>query len=647
MNVSDFSAKVNSERDKYNKAATRLREDYKSNAENQASAHELKQEKQADNYVKNTREQEDTLNKLSDHFVEKTRDGIKDRQERYNNELGVRRNAFEEENRRLRNNMSEKLDTLRSEYNKNMYEKEKNQEGIVSDLKDRYRKGDLKRKGEFDASMNEVQNKSKQTFKDYTEAEAAEKNAMIAGYRDEIQNTIVDNNQKSNQKSNKHQETLEQLRKSFDNEKESLHAYQQGTNEQLRFESKENMNQMRDNFESLTDNLTTRNNHDKKKLINDNKKSLLDLETQFEKDRHDLNRKTNSMALAASSTDSGRAELNRLKNNQMSQMQHLRQAMSDQKAIDQLSKEQVEETSREALNSQKVAALEAKDNYENDFSNSVRQLQNENRRGKVDLIEQYSKQLQNHDLNANDMLVSERNYGNKRLEGQRKEFANSINQMTEKNIEASDELRGDFARSTKNLIETNRREKYNEAEELKDQFFTKLNTNTKSFEQKIEERDKDINSLAKFYDNKLNVLGRKSAKELENQRILSEERHIADQRNFKREMDTREELNQEEMKNLKESFAKNLNKVRTEQDNRTNRLVNDYEELLVLQQQQNDKTLGLKMAEARDNYDKLLKQSELQREAVKSQYESRMEKMRAVNTQSVDLASRAMAKKAT
>lgn len=645
MNVSDYASRINAEREKYNKAQTRLREDYKQTTENQNNTHELKEEKQAENYNRITREQEENINKLSNQYNEKTKDEIKNRQEKFNGELGVRRVAFEEENRRLRNNLSEKLSTLKSEYDKNIYENDKNKDEIIADIKSRFGKSDLGRKKEFDESLKDIQGKSRETFKNYVESEKLAKRNMIEDHSDEVQKTIVDNNLEKNRISNRNQETIEQLRKVFGSEKETMSEYHDGVTAQIRAENKENLGQIRDNFQTLTDNLTRKNDHDQAQLLNESKSNLRAQELKFDKDRHALNRKTNAIVESGDSGDSSKSEVNRLKNAQEARIDKLKQNMADQRAFDQLSKEKAAEMSREVIRGQNLASLEIRDNLEKEHNDYNREVVGGIRKQKDQVIEQYTKLIHDQDEKSTEALIKERNHGKKILENQRNEFAKSINAMTEKNILASEETREDYAKNSKSLIENSRRQNYNDSEEMKSQFNTKLIKTAQSYEQRIEGQNKDIENLTKFYENKINVMGKKSAKELETTRIYAEQRRIEDERTYKREMELREELNRQEIVNMKERFARNLDKTKADYDSKMSRLVNEYEDLLALQQQQNDKESGIKLAEARDNYEKLVKQTELQREGMKSQYEARMEKMRLTNAQNLEELARGQTKR--
>lgn len=636
MNVSDYTSKLNGARDQYNKASTRLREDYKNTLENQSKVHELKEEKQAENYKVATREQEENIGKISDSYVNQTREEIKKRQNRFNNDLGAKREAYEAENKRLRENMTSNLDLLKGEYDKNIYEREKNHAEIVSDIKNRYAKSDSIMRDQFNTSSKDLQKKSKETLDNYIDAETLEKKNMINEHRREVQKNLVDNNIEQNRVSNKHQKSVEQLRNVFEIEKQSMKDYHDGSQQQIRNQHKEDSDLVRNNFESLAEGLTKKNEYEKDKLIKGSKNNLEQLEKQFNKDRHELNRKSNAIISTLAGNDSGKVENNRLENAHNAMVTKLKQSMADQKETDYESKLNMDEMNRESLRAQSSASLDVRDKLEKENNDFNREVIGSIRKQKDDAIFQYSKQLQDLDKITKEQLIREKNYSNKILENQRSEFAKNINQISEKNLIASDEMRDNNARATRDLVENNRRIAYLEKENIKEEMSSKINKTEQRYEQQLEEKNKNLQNLSNFYENKIQILAKKSAKEMETQRIYEEERRLQDQRAYKKEMEARDEITRQEMINQREFFGKTLDKTKLDGDIRLSRLTSKYEDLLIDQQKNNDRELTLKMNEARENYQNLFKKSEIEKAGIRNQYEMKIDKIKATNLQQME-----------
>lgn len=645
MNVGDYTAKVNAARDRYNDAATKLRDEYKNNTEKQDQMHELREKKQADNYDKSIQEKEKDVQRLNQQYSQKTQDELNKRREQFQKEVGIRREAFEDENRRLRTDLSERLEGIKEEYDQMTRDKDKTTNEMLADMARRHHRSETMRSQEYNKQIESLNQRSKDSLNELAESEAQDKRDLLEAHRKEVQDKILNHTLSTNRINTKHQEMIEQIRSVHDSEKQSMNDYHDGLVDNIRNQNKKEADEMRQNFENLTSSIQDRGKREQDKLIYDNKQTIKDMEQQFDKDYHALNRKTNAVINSTGHGDSAKTELLRERAANEKRVEALKSNIEEMREQDRLGREKADQMHKESMRAQNLAALAIRDKLEKENNDYNREVVGKTRMEKDDAIEQYTKQLYDLRKDTEAQIIHESNQSKKLLENQRAEFARSVNQMTEKNLLESEETRQAHSQATKDLIETNRLHNFNEKEDLKEQYTDKIDRLTMSHDQVLEQRNKEIKSLKEYYENKVALISKKSADEIKKQKEFEEQRRVEDQRSTRREMEHRESAHNAEVKKIRDGFAITLDKTKSEYDSQMARMMREYEDKLIFQQQEHERDMNLKLGEARENYEKLAVQSQMQLETQRSQYESKIDKMRLTNNQNLEMISRRQTQK--
>ena len=200
--------------------------------------------------------------------------------------------------------------------------------------------------------------------------------------------------------------------------------------------------------------------------------------------------------------------------------------------------------------------------------------------------------------------------------------------MQQKNDDLLTDLQDKTRRDNSAFIENTRKKTHFEKEDLKHDLREHFSRKEDSLNKRLDSSIKQNMSITDRFENKLENVKKKSAEEIQNIRLLTDERRQADRRTFRREFGDSNKQKQLELAKLKGSFERQLSKSKLENDKQNTKLIRKYESQLSNERKDHQRTMVKKLEIARTDYQRLYSHSELEKETLRNQFEIQMANLR-------------------
>jgi hypothetical protein len=197
-------------------------------------------------------------------------------------------------------------------------------------------------------------------------------------------------------------------------------------------------------------------------------------------------------------------------------------------------------------------------------------------------------------------------------------------------------LKDDFAKNKTKMQVKNELEFSEEKRLLRDKLEQSLSQKDSINQQQIEDIKKEKNRIAESYEGKLERLVRQNEKEIETLKASNAEGRIKQEQAASFALDMNKQEHILEVKNLRSRYEKVIDKDRVMAEQQINHLVQSYEDQLDRERVAGQKELTLRINEAQMQLEKVYKGGEIEKEAIKSQYEDRLERMRLTSLEQVN-----------
>jgi hypothetical protein len=628
MNVTDYNSKLSSAKADFNEMSEKLRDSYKGNEKHLENVHKNDKQRQQDVYMKERQEMKDTFNKLSTNLDDISKEQIQQETKRYIHKNEEQLHDFNIDKKNTKRGYDKKLANIKNSFDSTLKERSlsfdhdvKNAQKLfeerLSNLKtskdDTVRRINLSSsdniseiRDESDREKLNIQLRNQSTREELIkdgQSDAAEKRDMQT---DQIKNIKFSNEQSHGMLKKHHEEKLQQI----NNQKEA--------------DSK----MMRNNIEDLTDKLTDKFDADKDQAKKETKSLLMNKDRDQARAMQALRNESKAKIRGGTRLDNQNDKEQRVVDGYENRLKHLKNKLEEVKYQNQENKLRINQKIQSQIaNSEIIGHNKIEDKNEE----IIDYKENAVKKSKQDMektLDSYKTALTSTKQEQVQQGMNSSEKSKRLLNSQRMEYSRSIIDMQQKNDDLLTDLQDKTRRDNSAFIENTRKKTHFEKEDLKHDLREHFSRKEDSLNKRLDSSIKQNMSITDRFENKLENVKKKSAEEIQNIRLLTDERRQADRRTFRREFGDSNKQKQLELAKLKGSFERQLSKSKLENDKQNTKLIRKYESQLSNERKDHQRTMVKKLEIARTDYQRLYSHSELEKETLRNQFEIQMANLR-------------------
>jgi hypothetical protein len=628
MEINDYSKRLSQARDQYQQSADNLKKTYDRDLNNLQETHATQRENQKKSYLNDKLKTEDAFVTQQQNSIVDNKSAIENLENRYKNYLETEKSKNIQEQNDQKEKLTLKLDAVKDAYGRSVDNQTKARIEELNRVEKRQERRDQEHIQTTQASLKELENQSSLGAKTMRDQFNNDRKRM-ANQAESEKNLIVANaNERYNDARAKQLIQVDELNK---NKMSELNTLKENSDAQKRILTQQKDAQnltMRENFENTMGNIQNRNVYEQEKSARENSAQARDLNRQFQKDLDALAAKNRSITGSGSVENRSQQAQERLQSRLDSSTRSLNDEIDNLKQLSNIEKEKMSRDFHDTLTDQKRNNNEQKANIEKEASTAVEQITSQTRKEKEEQRESFTNEFKRSSGQSELALFNQKDRYEDRLKTQRVDFEDTLRKNQESNSEVYYKLRDEHKEEKKRLIDQNSRLTRNKVEGVKDDFRDKIYGTEKSYEQRLEAKVLENKNQKEYYEQRLENLETKFTKELQEQKVLFEETKIADELASTRLENMKERAFEKRMLDLKTEFDKRLGSEKSQNNIMTNKLTERYETRIDQMMKDHFKELKLKEIEYKNNYERLVRMSEMRETAMKQQYESKLEKMK-------------------
>tara|TARA_Y100000768_G_scaffold388782_1_gene387153 strand:- start:8545 stop:9507 length:963 start_codon:yes stop_codon:yes gene_type:complete len=217
------------------------------------------------------------------------------------------------------------------------------------------------------------------------------------------------------------------------------------------------------------------------------------------------------------------------------------------------------------------------------------------------------------------------------LDRQRTEFGRTLNQINASNEMAMSDLREEMTKEQSRFIEDTREKVHDKMADMKVNYEDKVRKTESSLSQKLEQKTKENETLTAKYEQKLDVLRTKSAKELEALKKLEHDKREEDKKANERALASQRREFQKNIMSMKREYDQKLDRAKANSDLHVTKLTERYENQIATERAEHNKELQRQNSMLKTEYNRLAEQNKLEKDSIINQYEIKLNKLREAN----------------
>lgn len=623
--------KIAEQRQKFGDQSQELRGAYNKSIKDTEARSEQKAQDLAKNYRENLgRLEEDTRDTLDqrNRTTKSTVSKLKLDQNRALNDL---REDFQKDRRDIKRESLAKIgdaqDSYRSAVNENNRQNKlalsnaeaafdrrlegKNQE--VQDNIDNQKKNNAK----FDDYMAKENDRSRKVTLDHQK----EKNQLISKGLEDRDTTVK-----------KLRQQMGEAKKAYESEKEMMDAFTDQTKRLSAASNNDRLQGIESKYQKVINDMSDKDNMRAKRASADQMLAMDELERGFNDDRKDFRHKLTEMAdNSAYREEINRNESSRLKDQFDRAMQDKKVQLDQDRFERQISERSSQNDFKNIMKEKDVQRTMSGQRREKEFHDFMLAKEQDFNKQKTTLTDNYEKQnkaLQedserNSRLEADSFRRRMDNINNENVKNQK-----LMSQLSEDNVT---DLQKEYSKEKTEFIEKTRRDMYAMSMDQKEQHRKTVDATTESFEKRLTGKDKEIQRMQEFYENKLAVFQKNSKEEIDalkkNHALTTE----SEKRSTKEFLSSREKEFNKRLEAMRADYEVAMTKMVNHNDIKVSKLTQRYEDMISRMQNEHKAEVELMTRQNKEEYDKLLSASQERQESMKNQYELKIEKLRLAN----------------
>ncbi len=630
MDINDYNTKLASTRSRYRDAADSLKENYDERLKNIQDTHDMKTTKQRDNYIENKTELEKQVQDMGDNYNAKTRETIDQKQNEYRDRVMAQKADYEAEMNATKNEFKQRLDDLSSSYRLSAEERDSNNAHTNEQNRKRYDDA-------LNASVSKYSNEAKRAGDMAQDAQANfkqqmgdERRALMAEHRDERQGLIKQSSSMKNNAKSAHQEELETLRKVQNAELNSRQSHNDQRLHNQRYQSNLQAGRMRESFEEMAKKMEDSTGRELNRLNEENLEKQTTLSDRFAKNRGDLERKLASVEESSSYLNKSNTE-DRIKKSSDARVKNVIAQMDEQAKRGTIKEERLAEGFQQDLDSQALDARKAIDSKEREINRLNGEVIGSLKTKHMQDAEMLKQQQRNTEASAEESVLKVKRSNKNQVTTLHKEYGRQLNALQEDKSQSIADLRLEQAKEQTAYLQNVQRDVRNEKLEMQDDFQNKFSTKVDQLNQKIAKLEIEQKSTIDKYEARLGQMQKQQVQKEVANSVAEEDRRSEDQRAFQRAFSNQQRTFDDTLKQIKRDVDTQLAKMKHYNEVQVGTITRDYDNQIMRERQESDKELKTKMATAEAEYKRFQSFHETQMNAIKDQYELKMEKLRQAN----------------
>lgn len=636
MNITDYNTKLSQSRQDYRDAANEMKENQRKEIEGLESKNDSNLTKVRSQFAHQKSELEFQNKELRDQFDSKTARTIKDKTDRFRTELKGERDQFDKDRTVIKTNLNERLSYLQDSYGKDLASRERNSDFKLKQAKDNYTDITDRNKKGFEKSIAQMDVNAKESVDKTNVQLNREQKKLIKEHSKTMQSIAEDGSASRNKILNMAQKNLSSVRETHSQEQSHANTHHNNRLKNVLNNKNQEIQVQRENFETIASAMDERS----RRAAQQDSQRVSDAFTKKDRETsnaiYKITREANEKISGGSRAAIVESEKDRM-------------AQSYENRISRLKNQQAQDNHHSTVESERTG-LAFQDNVKESkikHSNDIAKLEKSNRDFQKEImtktkkdtdttVEAFRSELQKNKVLSQDNENRITNQFKTQIGNQRKNFGAAIEQLSEKNREAMESMQASIAKDKTEFIEKSRVDRHVELESVKQDFRTSNEKKVESMEQRLahahEQNDKDV----KLFETRLDRLATKTNKELSVRSRMEDERRIEDTRGFKRELQAKDRQVALDKHLMKQDFEKKISNIKNTNEVRVDKLTERYETRYDNDITSIKREMNTKLKNMREQYISLSEQTQLEKEMIRSQYETRFDDMKQSHSMEVD-----------
>jgi hypothetical protein len=628
MDVTDYSAKLQETRNKYAKQAEDMLETYKQNQEHVEEMADNKAKTQQANYMKERQEIKDQFEKASERYSAEAQAQIEERTENYRKRNESQLQEFNRETNKTKLDYDKQLSNISDAFNKTVQSKSRAFQQKLDNAQSQFDERSTRAESASQDKVRQIDLQTQNSLAELQNENNKEKHKIIQDNVTEVQTVHRDNREKNSRIEDQRQEQFRSMKDAHEGTLSQLKKHQSDNVMRIKEWKENEVRDLKQNFQDLTDKMSEKNRQNNELERRETKDRILRMQSEHGRQLQTLRNTTKEKITGGSQLDVQKQKEQRIVDGYENRLRHLRKKMDEVQFATQEDKERINTMNQAQLTENDRAhnkEIEKKNKDMRDYKEKVVMKSQEEMQNTINT---YKKELKSTKDSSIQQNISQQEKSKRMLSTQRQEFARNVIEMSDQNRLLVNDLQEQHAAEKTEFIQAQRKENYEQREDLKKELASTYSKREESVEKKLDYAIKENQQQRASYEQKISNLKNKSSEEIQNIRTLADDRRKADMKNFRQEFEGLQVQMQQELLRIKGEFQKQLGDTKTESDLQLAKLTQRYEGMLGRERSEAQRTLQSKMSSSRAEYDRLYKKSELEKATMKHQFEIQMQNVK-------------------
>ncbi|MFZ4714602.1 MAG: hypothetical protein ACOYL6_12850 [Bacteriovoracaceae bacterium] len=281
----------------------------------------------------------------------------------------------------------------------------------------------------------------------------------------------------------------------------------------------------------------------------------------------------------------------------------------------------------DAISNAKMAELKEKQ-----FSvNGTEQLAKASK-SRANLMGSYLERDKLKDQDYSRTLEAEKDVGKVKYNNLKNSFASSIQNLSEKNIKETEDIRNREGQERTKIIQDNRAQTNEIVGQLKKENYSKLNKTSSDYERRLEDVQNKMSEMQRFYEDKIAIVRQDSTIAMDRQNHIHKEQRKQDSEFMKSQMIVREEELHKNIDEWRTRYNRDLNNVSFDYERKMKTMMGDYEAKINILRTDQEKEKGRLQNEMVREIDRMKIAFESDKSRTVQQYENAIAKLKETVT---------------
>ncbi|HAZ13917.1 MAG TPA: hypothetical protein DCY86_14090, partial [Bdellovibrionales bacterium] len=397
---------------------------------------------------------------------------------------------------------------------------------------------------------------------------------------------------------------------------------------QLHSSQEKRSQDMISNYDHLVGLSQQRSDQEQRGLLVSNNEKLRMREKEYNQQLNSQERRALAIANNGGRGDEAKNELERVKRVDEDRINRMKNNLEDAKVALTEDKAKMMDEAQSTL--RQLALKNYKDHDKKDKQIVAdRAVQTDKfQRERNQITEQLTDDLKTNQQASAKNAAEERVSNKAKYNAQREDYARRMNHMSEKNLQTIAGIQQEQARDKTAFIEKAKRDVFEAKEVLKDEVTNRLQKASDVHQTKVRNLESEKERLVSTYEDRLMNIAKRTVSTDQQRTMVEEQRRQEDLRTAKRIQEGKDFETARVIQSLRQEFDKNLSEIGHANEVKVNRMSKRYEDVIDRMSKENNIESHRREVQARENYERLAKASELEKAQIENKYELKIQKMK-------------------